>query len=118
MLPRRKCPFCRRWFHPHPRLKRRQQTCGRSECRRQQKRKSNRQWRAKDPDYFRGAYPGKRKGTERALTTCASITTISQWLGHASVATANPYATVDLERKRKAIEQARPTDFGPAGPAP
>jgi len=34
------------------------------------------------------------------------------------VATTNRYATVDLEMKRKAIEQARPTDFRPAGPAP
>ena len=23
MLPKRRCPFCRRWFHPHPRLKQR-----------------------------------------------------------------------------------------------
>jgi hypothetical protein len=56
MLPRRRCPFCRHWFHPHPRLKQRQKTCGRPECRRQQKRKSNQQWRAKNPDYFRGVY--------------------------------------------------------------
>ena len=56
MLPRRRCPFCRRWFHPHPRLKQRQVTCGRPECRRQQKRKANLQWRTKNPDYFGGAY--------------------------------------------------------------
>lgn len=51
------------------------------------------------------------------LRSGVEIATISQWLGHASVATTNRYATVDLEMKRKAIEQARPTDFGPAGPA-
>ena len=51
------------------------------------------------------------------LRSGVEITTISQWLGHASMATTNRYATVDLEMKRKAIEQARPTDFGPAGPA-
>ena len=56
MLPRRRCPFCRRWFHPHPRLKQRQKTCGRSECRQQQKRKSNVKWRSEHPDYFRGTY--------------------------------------------------------------
>jgi len=56
MRTRRRCPFCRRWFHPHPRLKQRQHTCGRPECRRQQKQKSNRQWRAKNPEYFCGAY--------------------------------------------------------------
>jgi len=44
------------------------------------------------------------------------LTTISHWLGHASVTTTNRYATVDLETKRKAIEQARPTDFA-TGPA-
>ena len=56
MPQRRRCPFCRRWFHPHPRLKQRQKTCGRPACRREQKRKSNQQWRNRNPDYFRGAY--------------------------------------------------------------
>ena len=61
MLPRRRCPFCRRWYRPNPRLNRRQQTCGRAECRRQQKQKSNREWRAKNPDYFRGVYPHQKE---------------------------------------------------------
>jgi hypothetical protein len=56
MLPRRRCPFCRRWFHPHPRLKQRQRTCGRPNCRRQLKRKSNQHWRTENADYFRGVY--------------------------------------------------------------
>ena len=51
------------------------------------------------------------------LRSGVEITTISQWLGHASVATTSRYAAVDLEMKRKAIEQARPTDFGSHGPA-
>jgi integrase/recombinase XerD len=42
------------------------------------------------------------------LRSGVDIVTISQWLGHASVTTTNRYATVDLEMKRKAIEQARP----------
>jgi integrase/recombinase XerD len=50
------------------------------------------------------------------LRAGVDITTISHWLGHASVTTTNRYATVDLDMKRKAIEQARPTDFA-AGPA-
>ena len=61
MLPRRRCPFCRRWFHPHPRLQQRQRTCGRPECRQKQKQKFNRQWRAKHPDYFRGAYEHQKE---------------------------------------------------------
>jgi hypothetical protein len=61
MLPRRRCPFCRRWYHPHPRLKQRQETCGRPECRRRQKQKSNQQWRAKNPDYFRDTYAHQKE---------------------------------------------------------
>ena len=56
MLPRRRCPFCRRWFHPHPRLKERQKSCGRPECRHEQKRRFNQKWRNEHPDYFRGTY--------------------------------------------------------------
>jgi len=51
------------------------------------------------------------------LRSGVEITTISQWLGHASVATTSRYATIDLEMKRKAIEKARPTDFGSDGAA-
>ena len=61
MLPRRRCPFGHRWFHPHPRLKERQKTWGGPECRRQQKRESNEQWRAKNPDYFRDVYPQQKE---------------------------------------------------------
>ena len=60
MLPRRRCPFCRRWFHPHARLKQRQKTCGLPECRQKQKRRFNQLWRAKHPDYFRGAYVSQK----------------------------------------------------------
>jgi hypothetical protein len=56
MLRSRRCPGCHRWFHPHPRLKQRQKTCGRPSCRQEQKRRSNQRWRCQHPDYFRGAY--------------------------------------------------------------
>jgi hypothetical protein len=56
MLQRRRCPFCRRWFSPHPRLKHRQKTCGQPSCRREQKRRSDQRWRSQHPDYFRGVY--------------------------------------------------------------
>jgi integrase/recombinase XerD len=49
------------------------------------------------------------------LRSGVDIVTISQWLGHASVTTTNRYATVDLEMKRKAIEQARPIDHSMTG---
>jgi len=47
------------------------------------------------------------------LRAGVDITTISHWLGHASVTTTTRYATVDLDMKRKAIEQAHPADFAP-----
>jgi integrase/recombinase XerD len=49
------------------------------------------------------------------LRSGVDVVTISQWLGHASVTTTNRYATVDLEMKRKAIEQARPIDHATTG---
>jgi hypothetical protein len=47
------------------------------------------------------------------LRAGVDITTISHWLGHASLTT---YATIDLDMKRKAIEQARPTEFAASRP--
>ena len=40
----------------HPRLKQRQKTCGRTDCRRKQKRKSDQKWRTEHPDYFQDTY--------------------------------------------------------------
>ena len=46
------------------------------------------------------------------LKAGVDLTTISHWLGHASVETTNRYVTVDLEMKRQAIAKARPVDDG------
>jgi site-specific recombinase XerD len=49
------------------------------------------------------------------LQAGVDMTTISHWLGHASVNTTNRYATVDLRIKREAISKASPfTDHAPA----
>jgi site-specific recombinase XerD len=42
------------------------------------------------------------------LRAGVDLTTISSWLGHASVETTSQYATVDLEMKREAIDKAKP----------
>lgn len=42
------------------------------------------------------------------LKAGVDLSTISQWLGHASINTTNRYATVDLEMKRDAIARATP----------
>jgi len=41
------------------------------------------------------------------LKSGVDLSSISQWLGHASVTTTNRYATIDLEMKRKAIAQVK-----------
>jgi site-specific recombinase XerD len=44
------------------------------------------------------------------LKAGVDITTISQWLGHASVTTTTRYATLDLDLKREVLRKARPVD--------
>ena len=61
MPKKKRCAFCRRLFVPDPRLKERQTTCGRQECRRRRKRQSNEHWRSLHSDYFRGMYPQQKE---------------------------------------------------------
>jgi integrase/recombinase XerD len=42
------------------------------------------------------------------LKAGVDLSTISQWLGHASPNTTNKYATIDLEMKRKALSKIKP----------
>jgi site-specific recombinase XerD len=42
------------------------------------------------------------------LKSGADLSTISQYLGHASLTTTNRYAKVDLEMKRRAIARLKP----------
>jgi hypothetical protein len=60
-MMKKRCPHCRRLFVPNPRLKERQKTCGRPECRRNQKLKSNKEWRSLHPDYYRGIYQQQKE---------------------------------------------------------
>lgn len=52
------------------------------------------------------------------LKAGVDLSTISQWLGHASVNTTNRYATIDLDMKRQAIARVRPAGDHRGGPAP
>ncbi|MFZ2089015.1 MAG: site-specific integrase [Desulfobaccales bacterium] len=42
------------------------------------------------------------------LKSGVDLSTIANWLGHASVNTTNKYASMDLEMKRRALEKAKP----------
>jgi len=61
MPKRSRCPHCRHLYIPDPRLKERQVTCGRQQCRRSRKHQSNEQWRSQHHDYFRGTYPQQKE---------------------------------------------------------
>lgn len=46
------------------------------------------------------------------LKSGVDLSTISQWLGHASPSTTNRYATIDLDLKREAIGRVKPISGG------
>lgn len=50
---KRPCCICRRWFRPHPRVGSRQRACGNPDCQSVRRRKKQKQWRERNPDYFR-----------------------------------------------------------------
>src|SRR2546426_3370434 len=49
---KRPCCICRRWFRPDPRIGSRQQACRRPECQAARRKKKQRAWRQRNPDYF------------------------------------------------------------------
>lgn len=52
------------------------------------------------------------------LKAGVDLTTISHWLGHASINTTNRYVSIDLDMKREAIEKAMPPNEGEPAVAP
>jgi hypothetical protein len=55
-IKRCKCKNCRTFFYPDPRNAKRQKFCGKPDCRKASKRKSQRKWlnKPENKDYFRG----------------------------------------------------------------
>lgn len=53
---KRPCRICRKWFLPNPRLKQRQMTCGKAECKRHWHKKQCARWNRDNRDYFRSNY--------------------------------------------------------------
>ena len=45
---KRPCGICRRWFTPNTKLKKRQQTCGKPECKREWHKKTCSKWNKKN----------------------------------------------------------------------
>ena len=46
------CSICRHWFRPDPRIGARQRTCRNPDCQAARRRKKQKEWRERHPDYF------------------------------------------------------------------
>jgi hypothetical protein len=46
------CCICRRWFRPDPRIGPRQRACRNPDCQSARRRKKQKRWRERHPDYF------------------------------------------------------------------
>ena len=62
---KRPCCICRRWFRPDPRIGSRQQACRRLECQIARRKKKQRAWRERNPDYFIARRIKDRSGQDR-----------------------------------------------------
>lgn len=73
--PRKRCCICRRGLWPDPRVGERQRACGRAECQKARRAKTQAAWRERNPDYFKGRRLQKRwvdaKAAKRALGSAA-----------------------------------------------
>ena len=49
---KRPCSICRHWFRPDPRIGSRQEACRRPECQAARRKKKQKAWRERNPDYF------------------------------------------------------------------
>lgn len=56
-MKKKRCPYCQTYFIPHPSVGQRQKACRKVECQISRKAKNNKQWRHKNPSYFKGDYP-------------------------------------------------------------
>ena len=57
---KRPCCICRKWFKPDVRQKKRQQTCGRPDCKRERHRRQCEKWNKKNKDYPKSNYLDKK----------------------------------------------------------
>src|SRR6266571_7723591 len=62
---KRPCCICRRWFRPDPRIGSRQRACRRPECQTARRKKKQKGWRQRNPDYFIARRIKDRSGQER-----------------------------------------------------
>ena len=60
---KRPCSICRHWFRPNPRVGARQHACSKPECQTARRKKTQANWRAKNPEYAAG-YRIQQRGAQ------------------------------------------------------
>ena len=63
--PKKPCCICRRWFRPDPRVGLRQQACREPDCQVARRKKKQKAWRKRNPDYFIARRIQDRSGQDR-----------------------------------------------------
>lgn len=56
MTRKKICKYCGKLFTPDPRVGDRQKCCGSPACKAERKKEADRNWRKKNPEYFKGRY--------------------------------------------------------------
>lgn len=56
-MKKKRCPYCRDYFIPHPSVGQRQEACKKIQCQKARKSKNNREWRKQNPKHHKGDYP-------------------------------------------------------------
>ncbi len=61
----KRCKYCGRYFRPDRRLGQRQKACQRQECKKKRKKEAQKNWCAKNPEYFKGDYRRVKEWREK-----------------------------------------------------
>jgi hypothetical protein len=60
-MKRRRCPHCNQSFRPHPRVGKRQKTCGSASCKKTRKAYTDARWRRRNPECCQHDYERIKK---------------------------------------------------------
>ncbi len=67
-LRKKRCPFCKKRFWPHPRVGARQRACSKPECQKKRRAETQEEWRRKNPDYWKTRRLQQRSAEAKAAT--------------------------------------------------
>ncbi len=97
---RKKCPYCRKYFKPNPKLGTRQKTCGKEECRKANSRSYMKNWWSENKEEQNPRYEATRQAPSRQSEHRAAYRK-QEHVKHQQAAYMNRY------RKRKRFDQGK-----------